>query len=268
LVSEQWPILDLRDAQAFLAGHLPGAASIPLEELPRRMHELPPKGRGLRLFHSDPSRANEARILLQSRGYQSCCISFITNDLQEYGPAQTRLWQPSPFMVEAWQLAKPLLPDRPKVLDLGCGSGRESVYLALQGCQVDAVDILPDALEKAQALAQGSGVPIRTLCQDLTRPSDLPGRPYDLVLLFRFIDRDLIRRIPDILSPAGLVIIEGFHARDVAAAQAGRKPAKLLQDRELASMLPGMHSLVSRDAVEREGRWFSQLAASKLSQRG
>lgn len=48
-----------------------------------------------------------------------------------------------------------LLPVRGKrVLDLGCGAGETSVYLALQGAEVDALDISPEMVEVAKRLAE------------------------------------------------------------------------------------------------------------------
>ena len=41
-----------------------------------------------------------------------------------------------------------------RVLDLGCGYGETSVYLALQGAKVDAVDISPEMTRLTQALAR------------------------------------------------------------------------------------------------------------------
>ncbi|MFC2158754.1 class I SAM-dependent methyltransferase, partial [Acidobacteriota bacterium] len=45
-----------------------------------------------------------------------------------------------------------------KVLDIGCGQGRLSIPLAKKGCQVDALDCVPDALEKAKIYAEEEGV--------------------------------------------------------------------------------------------------------------
>src|SRR5262245_52972785 len=45
-----------------------------------------------------------------------------------------------------------------KVLDAGCGIGRNAIYLAEKGCQVHAVDISEIALNKLQAAALKGGV--------------------------------------------------------------------------------------------------------------
>lgn len=48
-----------------------------------------------------------------------------------------------------------LLPLQGKrILDLGCGAGETSVYFALRGAQVTAVDISPEIIQVAQRLAQ------------------------------------------------------------------------------------------------------------------
>ena len=45
-----------------------------------------------------------------------------------------------------------------RVLDVGCGSGETTVWFALQGAIVDAVDISPRMVEVSRGLAVRSGV--------------------------------------------------------------------------------------------------------------
>lgn len=52
-----------------------------------------------------------------------------------------------------------------RVLDLGCGQGETSVWLALQGARVDAIDIAPRMIEVAAALAARHGVAERITFQ-------------------------------------------------------------------------------------------------------
>lgn len=260
----QVPILDVRDARAFELGHAPGAANIPLAELPSRMHELPAKGRRLVIFHPEPATSQAAAELLESRGYQ-VAIQLIANaDLTEKGPTTVHLWSPSAFLVEAWEMIRPQLPARPRVVDLGCGSGREAVWLAMRGAEVEAVDVLPDALQKATCLAAGCGVRIHARCLDLDRSADLTPGAYDVACLFRFTHREVMASVPQLLVENGFVIIEAFHARDVVSGKQGRRAQQLLGDGELAGLLRGMKVVQARDGVEREGRWFSQLVARRF----
>lgn len=64
---------------------------------------------------------------------------------------------PPPEVIE---LVAQLPPAR--ALDLGCGYGRTSIYLAQAGWQVDGVDFVPAAVDEARARAKAAGVHDRT----------------------------------------------------------------------------------------------------------
>ena len=71
------------------------------------------------------------------------------------------------------------LPSRARVLDLGCGEGRDSVFLAERGHAVVGLELSIDGLRKAARLAADRGVLASWVCAAL--PS-LPLRgPFDLV---------------------------------------------------------------------------------------
>jgi tellurite methyltransferase len=330
------PILDVRPEGPFAAGHAPGAASIPLEELRSRTHELPPKGSAIRLFDSDPRRLQQALDVLGGRGYRVEEAALTPDDLTQTGPSSAWLWRPSPFLVEALDcMAKngdwlyspssengacPLFPaphaekvdgDRSKgdrhrflnsengasprsaegaavprrALDLACGAGREAVWLATRGYQVDALDVLSDALQRAEDLARRCGVHIRTMQRDLSRLSSMPWNPYDLVIVFRFLNRRLLPMIGGSVAPGGFLIYEAFHWRDPGqgpalghgpSPQQGPEPGRVLrpnarpigpehvvQDGELPAAFEGFEPIIARDGVERDGRRFSQLLARR-----
>ncbi|MFJ1955679.1 GNAT family N-acetyltransferase [Streptomyces microflavus] len=79
-----------------------------------------------------------------------------------------------------------LLPDRPRVLDLGCGPGRAALLLAAEaGAEVTAVDLHQPFLDELRdsAEARGPGDRIRTVradMGDLTGP-EFPASSFDLV---------------------------------------------------------------------------------------
>jgi tellurite methyltransferase len=129
------------------------------------------------------------------------------------------------------------------------------VYLARRGWRVDAVDVLPDALRKAEDLARRNSVEIHTIQQDLKRQPFLPGDAYELVTVFRFLHRPLLPAIARSVAPGGFVVYETFDWRDAG----GRG----LRDGELASAFEGFERIILREGVERGGRRFSQLLARK-----
>lgn len=96
--------------------------------------------------------------------------------------------------------------DCPTVLDLGCGTGANAVYLAQQGFQVTGVDFTPLALKRAGERAQAAG--LEKSCQfvqdDLTAPSSAAlSETYDLLIDYSTID-DLPG--PDRLAAARTVL--------------------------------------------------------------
>jgi 2-polyprenyl-3-methyl-5-hydroxy-6-metoxy-1,4-benzoquinol methylase len=53
-----------------------------------------------------------------------------------------------------------------RVLDAGCGTGENALYLASQGFEVWGIDAAPSAIEKAKEKAKKRGVPINFLVSD------------------------------------------------------------------------------------------------------
>ena len=97
---------------------------------------------------------------------------------REYGRTPDRyIWgtAPSGFAQELTIL----VPPGGRVLDLGCGEGRDSVFFARCGFDVTGLDAAADGLAKAERLAREHGVKIRWLCRSMT---DVPaiGR-FDLI---------------------------------------------------------------------------------------
>jgi tellurite methyltransferase len=60
-----------------------------------------------------------------------------------------------------------LLPPGARVLDLGCGEGRDSVFFAECGFDVTGVDIARSGLSKAERLAHARRVRVHWICSDL-----------------------------------------------------------------------------------------------------
>jgi SAM-dependent methyltransferase len=93
--------------------------------------------------------------------------------------------KPCPFFVDwpdenlaAWFGDGTLTPGR--VLELGCGHGRNALYLAGQGCRVDAVDFSARAIDWARERTQAAGASVHFQCCSIFDATIAEGC-YDLV---------------------------------------------------------------------------------------
>jgi SAM-dependent methyltransferase len=97
-------------------------------------------------------------------------------------------------------------PRSGRALELACGQGAASVWLALRGLDVDGVDISSVAIRRARDLARRNGVDLRCrfVVGDLDR--GLPdGAAADVILCHKFRDHRLDEQVIDRLAPDGLL---------------------------------------------------------------
>ena len=97
-------------------------------------------------------------------------------------------------------------PVRGKALDLACGRGLASVWLALRGLDVVGLDISAVAIGQARDLARRSGVDERCRFDVVDLDEGLPpGGPVDVIVCHKFRDRRLDRAMLERLAPGGLL---------------------------------------------------------------
>lgn len=97
-------------------------------------------------------------------------------------------------------------------LDLACGAGRNSLYLACQGFAVDAVDIAEAALTRARTSADAQGIDgIQWIEHDLDKGLPTEAVSYDLIIMIRYLDIDLLKNAANAasyLTPGGYLLAE------------------------------------------------------------
>jgi len=91
-------------------------------------------------------------------------------------------------------------------LDVACGFGGNALYLAARGYTVDAVDVSEVALAAASTEAKRLGLRdrVRFVQAGLDRWRVPPDR-YDLIVVFFYLNRDLLPRLAQGLRPGGLL---------------------------------------------------------------
>ena len=135
------------------------------------------------------------------------------------------------------------------------GRGRHAVLLARAGFTTFGVDIRHDAVRDAMRAAAADGLAVRGWCADLTR-APLPAARFDLIVVTRYLQRDLFPSLRAALVPGGVVLYETFTVAQRALGRGPTSPDHLLEPGELRARFEGFEVLLyeevsAPDAVAR-----------------
>ena len=154
-----------------------------------------------------------------------------------------------------------------KALDIATGEGRNAVFLAQHGFDVDAVDISEMGLGKARRLAKGMNVKINTILADLDS-YQIEEEHYDLIANFYFLKRRLIPKIRRGLKKGARVIFESYVLEHRNLKTTGPKdPKYFLKPNELLKLFKGFRILFYREGIFKEGgkrKAIASLIAEKI----
>ena len=208
------------------------SVNIPAWELPDRTYELPGKTELIEVADFGPASTVAVEWLnAHGRSARLAVAEFGTDR------GSGRLWSPNPFLEEC---VVDLTPNT--ALDLGCGAGREAVFLASMGWTVSAVDLLPDALERASRFAahypelQGR-ISWETRDLELEFP-DLQN--LGLVSMLYFLDRSAVQKAKSHLRPGGSLVLETFTERHRERFGKPQSLDRTLRTGELRDIAAGM----------------------------
>lgn len=128
------------------------------------------------------------------------------------------------------------------MLDVACGSGRHSRYLAARGYQVLAVD------RDEQALACLDGLcGVRTLRYDLEADAwPFANQRFDGIVVTNYLHRPLLPLLPKALAADGLLIYETFAQGNQRYGKPSN-PLFLLRPGELLDLARGLRVLAYED---------------------
>ena len=94
-----------------------------------------------------------------------------------------------------------------KALDVACGAGRNTIYLAEAGFEVDAIDISAEGLLQTTEKAAEKGLVVTCIEHDFDEPYAFTTH-YDLILVLWYVNLGLIKQLCDCLAPGGFLICE------------------------------------------------------------
>jgi len=167
-----------------------------------------------------------------------------------FGPAQ--------FLIENIGL----LP-KGRALDVAMGSGRNTIYLAQHGFDVEGIDISPEAVSAALELAEKAGVTIRVQVADLEGDYRIEQAAYNVIICFNYLQRNLITQIKDGLREGGMAVYETFIVDQVQFGKP-RNPDYLLKHNELLKMFQDFRCLRYREGIMKGPRAIAGIIAQKV----
>jgi len=155
-----------------------------------------------------------------------------------------------------------LLPAAGDALDLACGAGRNSVWLAEQGFKTLAVDRNDAALDTLRQEAAQRGLSIHTEVVDLENGEPfLTLDTFDVIVVVHYLHRPLFPALVRALRPGGVLVYETF-TRAQAARGKPTNPAFLLEPGELLTRVRPLEILASREG-DFEGKMVASVVATR-----
>lgn len=250
-------VLDVRTETEFSVAHIPGSILIPLDQLENRVREVPNSGSPVAIVCEHGIRSASACRFLAEHGIGP--LYNLTGGLEDWpGPLHGGLdgnWHPDNAVAPARFLVEnfDLLP-RGLALDLAMGEGRNAIYLATRGFDVDGVDVNPEVVTRARAKSRRLGAPIRAVRGDVEDGTYIiPIETYDVIAVFNYLHRPLFNDIREGLKPGGVVIYQTFTTEQLQLEGGPRDPDHLLRPGELKDVFSDWEILRYREYVEREG---------------
>jgi len=246
-----FPVVDIRQSQE---GNrvLIGSLHLPAKDWSDRSLELPPRKHKFSiLFSSKDEVSVVCAAMIKDRFGTDVAFSINTDDEIESelfwasfpsdlitvgGPPgseielslskkEQRLWQPSSFLhefldsFEIWTGSSQIDNRKCHILDAGCGTGRNAIFLAqsIVSSKIVAIDNRRSMIEKAEKFITRCKVKDQVQCtiadidEYINSFSNSNNHLFDIVLFMRFVHKSALSKIHTLLQRDGIVVVEGFH---------------------------------------------------------
>jgi 2-polyprenyl-3-methyl-5-hydroxy-6-metoxy-1,4-benzoquinol methylase len=151
---------------------------------------------------------------------------------------------------------------RGKALDVAVGYGRNALYLAEQGYQVEGVDLDEAAVAFCNAEGARRGLSFTAARVDLEKEPLFSEGGYDLVTCFYYLDRAIMPQIRKAVGPGGIVVYETFLIDQHRRFGKPSRPEFCWEHNELLRQFSDFRVLFYFEGFK--DRWIAQLIAERI----
>lgn len=240
-------LIDFRPLEQYTAAHLACAISLPLTTAQSIPGALPPRSVPQLIALTCPQDYDATSTLLVTRlQYPSCtiCTSIsdaavawrsarrggggeqddddhdddkdsivdVVVDTTAVIDRSRRCWEPNGFLLETVTEMETILGGPAHAVDIGCGTGRDMVFLAMRGWAVTGLDNRRKLLQQALQLGEHHGVmsSLTSVNQHVVHSYAFRPASLDLVVVCRFLHRPSLCSLLSLPRIGGLLLYSHF----------------------------------------------------------
>ncbi len=266
------PIIDTRSYTDYCKCHIRGASHFQANTIEERLHEFPMNSEVLNLF----GEADELHKTIQFLEQKKYKIANVINStplllnkikllgLEEKGTSSRILWNPSD-VVHRFIESQVSNSTHQQGLDLACGSGRDSVFMSMNGWSMTSVDYKQSAIDKLNRFSKIHSQDIDSQVIDLesgfAKLLELE-RLYDAVVIVRYLHRPMLTKLNEIIKPKGFIVYQTF-MQGCEKFGSPKNPRFILQKGELADIFSDFQVLYDQVVYLHDGRPTNCFIAQK-----
>jgi len=269
-MNDVYPVIDLRSSREGCRVLL-GSLHLPAKDWKDRSLELPPRNHKFSILYSSVDLESATCASMVKERFEADVHlvvdtsddiistafwdSFPSNRICIGGPpgsdietmiaaSESKLWRPSSFIyvfldsLNKWREGGSSSSLR--ILDIGCGTGRNAIYIAQAQASslIVAIDNRRSMIEKAEKFVQRNKADLQVTCKiadidEFIDSSTDKNELFDVALFMRFVHKGALSKIRNIMKPKGIIIVEAFHTLSLHPSDESQK----IKEGEVAEIL-------------------------------
>jgi SAM-dependent methyltransferase len=151
------------------------------------------------------------------------------------------------------EFLRPAFPNGGRALDVAGGMGRHAMWLAERGWDVTLWDFSAVALENMNQIAAERNVAVNAVKADV-RSADFGNGVYDLIVVFYFLEREVLPKLVPALRPGGFLLYKTYTLEQLDFEKGPKDEAYLLKPNELLRSFPRLQVVHYKELVTDGGR--------------